>query len=243
MIDHKKIYSNGIVLESSGSTGPKKKIFQTPKKLQASRDVCLDAQNITKTSRIYTVCKISHAAGLLAQTLPALSIGAHVDCVKFNAYNFIKDIRRYTHTHITPLHALAIMKTKGFKHIDLTDITVVCGAEPVSWWTIQSFVEKGAKFIVNWGMTEIGPIAINHKFSNISQVLQMQKFSPAHTTILGSRFYCDYEIRDQELYVKGDISVTNGWIPTGDLVELQNDCLFFKGRKNSQLALFDLTKF
>lgn len=243
MINHKEIIDQGIFLESSGTTGNKKIIFQSSKKLRAAISISLQAQGITKDSKIYTVCKTSHAAGLLAQTLPALYIGAKVDCVPFNAYHFINDISNYTHTHITPLHAKAIMMTKGFKSLDLSNVVVVCGAEPIKWEIIESFVSQGCCFITNWGMTEIGPITIYHKFTNLDQVEVIKSLSPKESTIMGSNFCCDYKIVNDELFVKGEICVYDDWLATGDIVELHKDIMFFKGRKNKKVNFDQNFKF
>ena len=40
---------------------------------------------------------------------------AHLEIEKFNAYNFCKKIKHFTHSHITPKHARAIMLTKSFQ--------------------------------------------------------------------------------------------------------------------------------
>lgn len=233
MIDYKKILQNGILLESSGTTGSKKKIFQSPTKLNAANQVALAVQKINSKSRIYTVCNLQHAAGLLAQTLPALTVGAHVDCVKFNAYQFVRDIKKYTHTHLTPLHAKAIMMTKNIQLDDLHGLTIACGAEPVSWDIIDFFVRRGARFIVNWGMTEVGPIAINETFTDIDQVVELQSKSPDDSWIIGSDWHCQVDIVDDELLVRGEISVSGpDWLNTGDLVQCMGKFLFFRQRKN-----------
>ena len=44
---------------------------------------------ITQNSKVYTVCSLSHAAGLLAQTLPALEVEATVFIESFNPFVFI----------------------------------------------------------------------------------------------------------------------------------------------------------
>ena len=76
---------------------------------------------------------MEHAGGLLAQTLPAFEVGAGIKIEKFNAFNFCKKIRNFTHTHITPDHGKAISLTKSFKSLDLNGIWVTCGSEPVQW--------------------------------------------------------------------------------------------------------------
>ena len=162
------ILRNGTDLQSSGTTGTPKVIFQSPEKLYHANAMALVCQNITEQSKVYTVCKMAHAGGLLAQTLPAFSIGASITVVDFNAYEFNKEITKYTHTHLTPTHGHILALTKGFKHLDLTGIHVTCGSDPVPWEMIESFVSKGATFTTNWGMTEVGPCAITVSYTHLT---------------------------------------------------------------------------
>jgi hypothetical protein len=84
-----QILTNGIVIHSSGTSGAPVPYFQSPLKIKAANEVARNRQQIAKSSKIYTCCKISHAGGLLAQTLPAIEIGAAVDIDDFNAYTFV----------------------------------------------------------------------------------------------------------------------------------------------------------
>jgi len=212
----------GTTLNTSGTTGPSKAIFQSPKKLKAANEVAVDSQKLTSSSRVYTVCKLKHAGGLLAQTLPALSIGAEVVIEDFSAYRFVKEVNNYTHTHITPMHAKAIMGTKGWKDIDLTGLRVTCGSDPVAWDIIEPFVIRGAVFIANWGMTECGPCAINVTFRNMDDVAYYQESHMKGLTIMGDNVYCDTRLDGDQLYVKGDICVGDEYIHTGDRVKLNS---------------------
>jgi len=213
-----KILRDGIVLRSSGTTGIPKEIFQPPEKIVAANRVAVDSQRIASSSKIYTVCKMAHAGGLLAQTLPAYSVGADIEVEPFNAYTWIRKICNYTHSHLTPAQATAIMSTKGFADIDLSNIWITCGSDPVSWEIIEAFVSKGSTFMANWGMTEIGPIAINATYNTVDQVYNAKR-RQAKGTILGNTYYCDYKVINNELYVKGDISVYGDtWYATGDIV-------------------------
>ena len=225
------ILKNGIELSSSGTTGSPKKIYQSPSKLKNSNKVARECQKISSKSKIYTVCKMQHAGGLLAQTLPAFEVGADIDIEEFNAYKFCKKITNYTHTHLTPNHAKAIRLTKSFKNIDLNGIWVTCGSEPVEWDLIIDFVKKGCNFMVNWGMTEIGPCAINTVFKNLESVLDYKERS-INGTLIGDKTYCDTKIRNNKLYVKGSISVFNDkWFDTKDIVALnKNKEFYIQGR-------------
>ena len=225
------ILKNGIELSSSGTTGSPKQIYQSPSKLKNANKVARECQKISSKSKIYTVCKMEHAGGLLAQTLPAFEVGADIDIEEFNAYKFCKKITNYTHTHLTPNHAKAIRLTKSFKNINLNGIWVTCGSEPVEWDLIIDFVKKGCKFMVNWGMTEIGPCAINTVFKNLESVLDYKERA-INGTLIGDKTYCDTKIRNNKLYVKGSISVFNDkWFDTKDTVALnKNKEFYIQGR-------------
>jgi acyl-CoA synthetase (AMP-forming)/AMP-acid ligase II len=158
MLDFQNILDNGTIISSSGTSGAPKEYFQTPEKLLAACKVAVDVNQLTQHSKVYTCCKLTHAGGLLAQTLPAFTVGAHVDIEKFSAYEFVKKIRNYTHGHITPLHAKAIMLTKNFHSLDLTGVTIMCGADPVTWDVIEALVSKGAKVLAGAKkLPELGP--------------------------------------------------------------------------------------
>lgn len=234
-MDFQEILLTGITINSSGSTGSSKAYWQPPAKIKKANEVARMVQGITRESKIYTVCKLAHAGGLFAQTLPAFEIGAIIDIEPFNAYNFVKKIRNYTHSHITPLHVKAIMLTKGFAELDLTGITITCGAEPVTWDIIEAFVAKGCKFIVNWGMSEIGPVAINHKFKSLEEVYDLKNLCPKGATIMGSNKHCDYKIENEELAVKGDICIYDDWYYTKDKVVENGGILFYTGRTNKEV--------
>ena len=221
---------DGFYLKTSGTTGPSKSIWQSSKKLKAANETAIDSQEITSKSRILTVCKMDHAGGAVAQTLPALDIGAHVDIIPFNAFSFFKDVSGYTHTHLVPKHCELLLKTKAIKEIDLSGLWITCGSEPVHKNIILPFVERGATFMTNWGMTEIGPCAINHVFRTVDQVHETIQWDDNDETLLGTRFYCDHNVINDELIVKGDICVYDNWFNTGDKCGFKFDKMVYKGR-------------
>jgi len=223
----RKIINEGCVIKTSGTTGTPKDIIQTPEKLKAADEIAIASQRLTSKSKVYTICKTTHAGGLLAQTLPAFRIGAEVSIEPFNAFAFCREIKKYTHTHITPGHARLIMRTKGFKDLDLTGIWITCGSDPVEWNIIEAFVNRGATFMANWGMSEIGPCAINRVFRTIEDIETVKD----EQTIVGTLEWCETKIIDRELHVRGDICVYDGWFATGDLVKRQNGILYYMGRK------------
>ena len=88
---------------------------------------------------------------------------------------------------------------------------------------IISFIKKGCIFMVNWGMTEIGPCAINKTFKPGMHI----NFSE---TVIGDTTWCETAIEERQLWVKGDICVYDDWFATGDIVEKKNDMFYFLGR-------------
>jgi acyl-CoA synthetase (AMP-forming)/AMP-acid ligase II len=233
MIDYDYILKNGVEISSSGTTGPSKTIYRTPNNLRASIEVAIDAQQLTQRSRVLTVTRMTHAGGLLAQTLPAYSIGADFKVQPFNAFTFLKDFAEYTHTFLAPAQMAALMATKGFQDTDLTGKRILGGSDPVTWEMIEAFVERGAIVQPNWGMSEIGPITINIVFNNKEQIDAAKKQAPKNFTILGDTYYCDWKIVDNELYVKSPMCIHNDWFATGDIVTLDMfNRMFYYGRKS-----------
>jgi acyl-CoA synthetase (AMP-forming)/AMP-acid ligase II len=223
--------NQGFTLTSSGSSGAPKSIFQTPEKLTAANRVALEAQCITPDSRVLTVCRMTHAGGALAQTLPALSIGAHVDIVPFNPFNYLRKVAGYTHTHLTPAHCELVMNSRTFPKAELTGLFITCGSDRVSFEIIEAFVERGAVFMCNWGMTEIGPITINTVFDSVKKVSEYRGCAIRGASLLGDRFYCETKVENGVLYVRGEACVYKGWFCTGDRVALnERDAMYYLGR-------------
>ena len=229
-MNFKSILKNGVSISSSGTTGPAKSIFRTPENLKASAEVAIDAQKITSKSRILTVARMTHAGGLLTQSLPAYTLGAELSIKQFNPYTFLKDFKDYTHTFLTPAHMRALMNTKGFKDCNLSGKWILGGSDPVSWEMIEAFVYHGATVQPNWGMSEVGPIAINTVFDDLLKVYEY-RYKAKNGILLGDNTYCDTKVVDGELYVKGPTCYIDDWLPTGDMVELHDDLLLYKRRK------------
>ena len=224
------ILRNGVTITSSGTTGIPKEIFRTPENLKASIEVAIDAQKLTSKSRVLTVTRMTHAGGLLTQSLPAYTLGAELSIQQFNPYTFLNEFKNYTHTFLTPAHMQALMNTKGFKNCNLAGKWILGGSDPVSWEMIHAFVQKGATVQPNWGMSEIGPITINAVFDHMLDVYEY-KYKTKNGIILGDKTYCDTKIVDGELYVKGPTCYIDGWYATGDLIEKIDDIFVYRGRK------------
>jgi acyl-CoA synthetase (AMP-forming)/AMP-acid ligase II len=167
-VDFDHILNNGVTITSSGTTGDSKSIFRTPENLKRVCEVAIEAQRITKNSRILTVTRMTHAGGLLTQSLPGYTLGCDIKIQQFNAYSFLKDFQKYTHTFLTPSHMWALMQTKDFANADLSGKWILGGSDPVSWEMIEAFTTKGAIVQPNWGMSEVGPLTINSVFTKNS---------------------------------------------------------------------------
>jgi acyl-CoA synthetase (AMP-forming)/AMP-acid ligase II len=228
-MNFENILKNGTTIRSSGTTGDPKQIYRSPSNLKACIDVAVSAQQLTQRSRVLTVTRMTHAGGLLTQTLPAYSIGADFKIQQFNAFTFLKDFADYTHTFLTPAHMTALMKTKGFKNCNLSGKWILGGSDPISWEMIEAFVSKGAVVQPNWGMSEVGPIAINTVFDTIDKV-QEYKQRVNSQTILGDTVYCDIKIIDNVLYVKGNLCYVEGWHKTNDIVDNIDNIFIYNGR-------------
>tara|TARA_E500000178_G_scaffold198151_1_gene196174 strand:+ start:15742 stop:16410 length:669 start_codon:yes stop_codon:yes gene_type:complete len=221
MIDFKQILENGCTISSSGTTGIPKTIFRTPDNLTACIKVAIEGQDISSKSSILTVTRMTHAGGLLLQSLPGYALGCDISIEKFNAYTFLKRFKRHTHTFLAPAMCEAVINTKGFKTADLSGKYVAMGSDPIPAKHIQAFIDQGAIVFANWGMSEIGPWSINKTY---------RPGDIAEDNILGDTFWCDYKIVKEELYVKGDTCVYDEWFATGDLVKKKGSNLYFLSR-------------
>jgi acyl-CoA synthetase (AMP-forming)/AMP-acid ligase II len=231
-VDFNKILNEGVSITSSGTTGIPKTIHRTPSNLKACIDVAINGQSLTPESKVLTVTRMTHAGGLLLQSLPAFTLGCELTIQAFNAFTFLKDFKNYTHTFLPPAMMTAVMSTKEFKQCDLSGKFIVGGSDPVSWEMIEAFVERGAILQTNWGMSEIGPCVINTTFTSLEQVHAYKKTSIEGLALLGDTFYCDTKIVNGILHVKGDICVFDGWFNTGDRVVVTTDNHYYYAGRN-----------
>lgn len=230
----KNILENGTTITSSGTTGIPKTIFRTSANLKKVVEVAIESQQITKQSKVLTVTRMTHAGGLLTQTLPAFVIGCDFKVQQFNPFSFFSDFKDYTHTFLTPTHMTMLMNTKNFESCNLTGKWILGGSDPVTWEMIEAFVSKGATVQPNWGMSEVGPLTINSVFRSLDDI-EIMKQKNSKGTILGDQKYVEWKIEDSKLYVKGDLVYKEGWLDTGDNVEVIDNTLFYLGRNNDSL--------
>lgn len=225
------VIDNGITIKTSGSSGEPKEVYQSPAKIKADALNAIEVQEITKDSSVYTCLSLERAGGLFAQSIPALLAGASLTIESFSPYQYVRVADKYTHTHLTPKQAKAVMLTKGFKNLNLKGKVFLIGSEPVTWDIIEAFVERGATVITIWGMTEIGVNAILHKFRSVFDVVAAKTKCPSNSTILGNIFHCEWKVDENNcLWVKGDSCVYEDWFNTKDQVVDYFGCLWYTGR-------------
>jgi acyl-CoA synthetase (AMP-forming)/AMP-acid ligase II len=222
----------GAMIQSSGTTGDPKTILRNPENIKECNKVAVNAQLITSRSSIYTVTKISHAGGLLAQTLPALSIQASIEIDSFNPFSFFRKFSKHTHTFLPPEHMNALIKTKTFQNVDFGKRWILTGSSPVDLNVVKLFVSRNAIVQPNWGMSEVGPLVINHVFRTVEDVEDAQSKCTNGVHYLGDKMYCDWKIVNNELVVRSPMCIYEGWFHTGDIVQRSENNLYFVKRKN-----------
>ena len=227
------IIEDGITIQTSGSSGEPKSIYQSVDKIFTDADNCVKIQDINAFSDVYTCLNLNKAGGLFAQTIPAMLEMANVTLAKFNPYEYVRRVESFTHSHLTPKQAKAVLKTKRFKELNLNDHTFLVGSEPVTYDIITAFVERGAKVILIWGMTEIGPNAIMHVFNNMKDVNALKAITPPNSTPLGNIITCEVSVINSELHVRGKNCVYDGWFNTKDTVIEKDGHLFYTGRSDA----------
>lgn len=213
-----------LVLWSSGSSGVRKPIVLTDKMLCANADNAIQCNGITHEDVVYTVCSMRHTGGINAQSLPALLAGAHVIVEPFNAFTFFRRIVEIgaTITHIVPRMMKAL---RGVSDVLTPTLrTVMCGSDCVERWHVEFFIERGCDYIINYGLTEAGPIIINHRFKPGDDTSIFERGVP-----LGTVAWCELVFAGSQLGLIGDC-VMGGSVLTGDCVYKNGDWYIYRGR-------------
>lgn len=214
----------GATVSSSGTTGEPKHIFRTSENIHKCAEIAVKRQNINKDSSIYTVTRMTHAGGLLLQTIPAVIANASYEIDTFNAWTFLDKFKNHTHTFLPPQMVEVLIKTKGFKSADFTGQFIALGSDKIPARHVNALTERGATVLSNWGMSEIGPCAIN------------KLYQPGETetedNVLGNHFDCYFKIMDGVLWINSEQAVHDDWFCTDDLVRENKGTLYYEGRVN-----------
>jgi acyl-CoA synthetase (AMP-forming)/AMP-acid ligase II len=216
-----------LFLYSSGSSGNRKHLQLNEEMILANAENSIKVNKLNEESRIFTICTLNHTGGLNAQTIPALLCGAYVYIDESGLFQFEKTIKnnQFTHTHITPKLSNTLQKMK-FNNLALE--VIMCGSDCVFKTTVEFWLQHTNNFIINYGLTEAGPIIINHTFTKNSN---LDVFNLG--VLLGTQSHCQTKIIDGELFLKGKCIINQDWLATGDCVELNENWFVYKGRKSA----------
>lgn len=158
------------------------------------------------------------------QTIPALLIGAKIEIEPFNAWTFLEKFKKHTHTFLAPRMVEALIKTKGFKSVDLSGKFIALGSDAIPAHHVNELTAKGATVLSNWGMSEIGPCVIN-KLYQPGEVEEQNN-------VLGDHWECKVKIIDGVLWVKSTMAIYDYWFSTNDLVREKKGILYYEGRNH-----------
>jgi len=219
----------GMYVYSSGSTGYRKSIFIPESMLLANADVAINVQDITSDDIIYNTCSMNHTGGLNAQVIPGLLRGCSIIIEEFDAFKFNNRIKETgaTITHVVPkmLQALRKVNRHNLK-------LIAAGSDCMYRQYVEKYLRAGVPFMINYGMSEAGPIIINHIFKSLDELLVFDNGIP-----LGDLVHCEYKIIDRELYLKGNNVNTNDWLSTGDCVTQIGNWIYYNGRKSAGCSI------
>ena len=134
----------------------------------------------------------------------------------------------------------ALMKTKSFKDCNLKGKRILGGSDPVTWEMIEAFVSKGAIVQPNWGMSEIGPTAINIVFHDLDQIKEVKRQSPLPLdkwSILGNNYYCDWKMKIGSCLLKAIYAFTMAGL-TQEILLLQIYLIIYITKVENNVTLF-----
>lgn len=218
--------SFALYLYSSGSSGaPRKPIKISEEMILKNSAVAINSQQLNSGDNIFTICSLNHTGGINAQTIPALLSGASVIIKKFNGFSFFRDVIKYkiTKTHLIPAMIDVLIKLDNLQPGFLK--LVVAGSDCIKKEHVDFFLKNDIKFMCNYGLTEAGPIILNHIFNERSELEIFNYGVP-----LGDKFWCDYQILNSELVLRGENVHINDWYYTGDCVHQIDNWIFYNGR-------------
>lgn len=219
-----------IIMFSSGSTGTRKPIIYSEKMLLSNCEIAIACQNITSNDIVFNVCSMNHSGGLNVQVLPGLLVGANIIVEEWDSFKFFRRLieTQATLTHLVPRLMNVIRKVKS------TNLRfIAAGSDCIKREHVEPWLKHGIPFMINYGQTESGPIVINHTFTSLKE---LEIFN--HGIPLGDKVWCEYKIKDNELFLKGNNIITaNAWHATGDCVFEHNGWIMYNGRKSAGCKL------
>ena len=153
-----------LLVYTSGTTGRPKAAVHTQANLLSNMAIAAQVQGLTTTDVVLTVLPLFHVGGLCIQTLPALSVGAHVRLfTRFDATATLHSIAhdRPTLTLQVPATLQALTAHADWAATDLSSLRAVwAGSSLLPPAPLAAFLARGVPVCNVYGSTETGPFSI-----------------------------------------------------------------------------------
>jgi fatty-acyl-CoA synthase len=153
-----------LLVYTSGTTGAPKGAVHTQGNLLANMAIAAQVQGMRAEDTVLTVLPLFHVGGLGIQTLPALSVGAHVLLMtRFDAAATLASIERDrpTLTLQVPATLQALSTHTRWNSTDLASLRAVwAGSSLLPAAQLQAFHARGVPVCNVYGSTETGPFSI-----------------------------------------------------------------------------------
>lgn len=153
-----------LLVYTSGTTGRPKGAVHTQRNLLANMAIAAQVQALDGHDTVLTVLPLFHVGGLCIQTLPALSVGAHVLLMtRFDATATLHSMARDrpTLTLQVPATLQALTSHAEWGATDLTSLRAVwAGSSLLPPEPLQAFMARGIPVCNVYGSTETGPFSI-----------------------------------------------------------------------------------
>lgn len=153
-----------LLVYTSGTSGLPKAAVHTQIHLLANMAIAAQVQGLTADDAVLTVLPLFHVGGLCIQTLPALSVGAHVRLfARFDAAATLHSLAhdRPTLTLQVPATLQALTSHADWAGTDLSSLRAVwAGSSLLPPAPLQAFMARGVPVCNVYGSTETGPFSI-----------------------------------------------------------------------------------
>jgi acyl-coenzyme A synthetase/AMP-(fatty) acid ligase len=230
-MDISKILTEGLILNSTGTTGPSKRIYQSPAKLLANIKNEIQIFKIDKNSCILNCSPLTHITAYYV-TLPGLFVGAKVIQKEMDYSEYldflINSNTPVTHTVVPPLKLKEIMSDSRFESIKLKNTYVIFGKNFVTKEDVRAWIKKGAWVITNWGMSEIGPLCCYSIFKTEEDLDNIWKLEDK--VCMGNNLTIEAKIVNGEWVVRGETSIYKDWFFTNDKMMEHEGTFYYLGR-------------
>jgi fatty-acyl-CoA synthase len=153
-----------LLVYTSGTTGQPKGAVHTQAHLLANMAIAATAQSLRDTDTVLAVLPLFHVGGLCIQTLPALSVGAHVLLhARFDPGAVLACIQseRPTLTLQVPATLQALIAHPNWSATDLSSLRAIwAGSSVLPPALLEAVHARGVPVCNVYGSTETGPFSI-----------------------------------------------------------------------------------